>query len=536
MEAPTKRVYINTAVCEGCGDCSVKSNCLSVEPVETEYGRKRQINQSTCNTDYSCLEGFCPSFVTVAGGDRKSDAERPTPTFDVSGLPAPSLPNVSDDVWNGVFTGVGGTGVTTVAAVLAMAAHIDGKASQTLDMTGLAQKGGPVLSHVRFAHNPDDIKSARTPPASADVIIACDLVVASSGDALVMFDKGRTAVVANHDVTPTKEFIEDRNARFDPDLLTARVRSRARSFAAANAEALAEHHFGDAIYTNMIMLGMAWQSGLIPVNEAAIHEANRLNRVKVKQNAAAFDLGHIAAVKPDIVQGLAPKRPEIEPLTLDELIARCSEMLRAYQNAAYADMYEARIARVRAAESNLGLGEALTRHAAVYLAKLMAYKDEYEVARLYTRPEYLQGVEETFGKGAKLTFLMAPPMIAKKNHKGELIKQPFGPWMMSAFRLLRRLKWLRGSAFDIFGKTAERRMERRLRDEYLERLDRLARELTPQNHALAVEIASIPDEIRGYGHVKDMSVEAAVRRLAGLLARWNAPAPAPRTPELAAAE
>ena len=534
MEAPTRRVFINQAVCEGCGDCSVKSNCLSVEPVETEYGRKRQINQSTCNTDYSCLEGFCPSFVTVTGGDRKTDAERPTPSFDVTNLPRPNLPNVSHDVWNVVFTGVGGTGVTTVAAVLAMAAHVDGKASQTLDMTGLAQKGGPVLSHVRFARDPDDIKAGKTPPASADVVIACDLVVASSGEALVMFDKARTAVVANHDVTPTKEFIEDRNARFDPDLLTARVRSRAKSFAATNAEALAEHHFGDAIYTNMIMLGMAWQNGLIPVSDTAIYEANRLNRVKVAENAAAFNLGRIAAVKPDVIQALAPKRPEIEPLSLDELIARRSEMLKAYQNAAYADMFEARIARVRAAESNLKLGEQFTRTAATYLSKLMAYKDEYEVARLYDRPEYRQSVEDTFGKGAKLTFLMAPPLLSKKNNRGELIKQPFGPWMMTAFRLLKRFKWLRGGSFDPFGWTAERKMERKLRDEYLERLEKLARELTAENHSLAVEIASIPDEIRGYGHVKDKSVDIAARRLGALMSRWNAGAPAPRTPAMAA--
>ena len=293
-------------------------------------------------------------------------------------------------------------------------------------------------------------------------------------------------------MTPTKEFIEDRNARFDPDLLTARVRSRARAFSAINAEALAEHHFGDAIYTNMIMLGMAWQNGLIPVSDTAIYEANRLNKVKVAENAAAFDLGRIAAVKPEAIQALAPKRPEIDPPTLDELIARRSEMLRAYQNAAYADMYEARVARVRAAESNLKLGEQLTRAAATYLAKLMAYKDEYEVARLYRRPEYRQAVEDTFGKGAKLTFLMAPPMISKKNHKGELIKQPFGPWMMTAFKLLKSFKWLRGTAFDIFGMTAERKMERRLRDEYLARLEKLAAGLTPENHALAVEIASHP--------------------------------------------
>jgi indolepyruvate ferredoxin oxidoreductase len=536
LPPPTKRVFINTAVCEGCGDCSVKSNCLSVEPVETEYGRKRQINQSTCNTDYSCLEGFCPSFATVTGGDRISDAERPTPKFNIESLPRPTLPPLGDEAWNVVFTGVGGTGVTTVAAVLAMAAHVDGKASQTLDMTGLAQKGGPVLSHVRFANDPDDIKAAKTPPASADAIIACDLVVASSGDALVMFDKARTAVVANHDVTPTKEFIEDRNARFDPDLLAARVRSRAKSFAWVNAEALAEHHFGDAIYTNMIMLGMAWQNGLIPVSDAAIYEANRLNKVKVAQNAAAFDLGRLAAVNPDAVQAMAPKRPELDPPTLDELIARRAEMLRSYQNAAYADMYEARVARVRAAESNLKLGEQLTRAAATYLAKLMAYKDEYEVARLYADPSYKQAVEDTFGKGAKVTFLMAPPMISKKNHKGELIKQPFGPWMMMGFKLLKRFKWLRGSSLDIFGMTEERKMERRLRDEYMARLEKLSAGLTSENHALAVEIASLPDEIRGYGHVKDRSVEVAEKKLTGLMARWNAPAPAPRAPQMAAAE
>jgi len=333
-------------------------------------------------------------------------------------------------------------------------------------------------------------------------------------------------VVANHDVTPTKEIIENRNVRFDPDLLTARVRARAKAFAATNAEALAEHHFGDAIYTNMIMLGMAWQNGLIPVSDTAIYEANRLNKVKVKENAAAFDLGRIAAANPDLIQAAAPKRPEIEPLKLDELIARRAEMLKAYQNAAYADLYEARIARVRAAESNLGLGEQLTTAAATYLAKLMAYKDEYEVARLYTRPEYKQAVEDTFGKGTKLTFLMAPPMISKKNHKGELIKQGFGPWMMTSFKILKKMKFLRGDAFDIFGKTEERRMERRLRDEYLARLEVLSSGLTAANHALAVEIASLPDEIRGYGHVKDKAVVVAEKKLAELMAKWNSPAPA----------
>lgn len=528
MEAPVRRVFINQAVCEGCGDCSTKSNCLSVEPVETEYGRKRQINQSTCNTDYLCLEGFCPSFVTVTGGERKSDSVLRSPAFDVKSLPRPELPQLGHDAWNVVFTGVGGTGVTTVAAVLAMAAHVDGNASQTLDMTGLAQKGGPVISHVRFATNPDDIKAGKTPPASADVIIACDLVVAASGDALVMVDKQRTHIVANHDVTPTKEFIDNRNVRFDAGLLTARVRSRARTFAATNAEALAEHHFGDAIYTNMIMLGMAWQNGLIPVSDAAIYEANRLNRVKVDENAAAFDLGRIAAVDPDIIQAAATKRPEPEAISLDELIARRAGMLQEYQDTAYAEAYRSVIARVRAAESNLGLGEKLTRAAATYLAKLMAYKDEYEVARLYTRPEYAQAIAETFGKRARLTFHMAPPLMSRKNHRGELIKKSFGPWMMTMFRILARLKGLRGGAFDLFGRTAERAMERRLRDEYRERLELLAARLTEAKHDLAVEIASLPDDIRGYGHVKEKAVLAAEKKLAVLMDRWNGPAPAPQ--------
>ncbi|MEZ5938838.1 MAG: indolepyruvate ferredoxin oxidoreductase family protein [Hyphomonadaceae bacterium] len=520
MNAPTHRVFINTAVCEGCGDCSVKSNCLSVEPVETEYGRKRQINQSTCNTDYSCLEGFCPSFVTVTGGDRKSDSQRPVPEFDLSNVSAPDLAEING-VSSLLFTGVGGTGVTTVGAVLAMAAYLDGKAAQTLDMTGLAQKGGPVLSHVRFAQDPDDIKSGHTPPGGADVVIACDLVVAGSGDSLVLFDKNRTQVVANADVAPTKEFIDDRRTRFDVDLLAARVRVRAKSFKAINAEDLAERFCGDAIYTNMIMLGMAWQQGLLPISEEAIKAANKLNGVKVGMNAAAFDLGRLAAVDPDAVQAHTAKRAHVDALSLDELVARRAEMLASYQNEDYAESYRAAIARVRAAESNLDLGEDLSRAVAANLAKLMAYKDEYEVARLYDSAEYKQALEDTFGKGAKLTFHLAPPLLSRKNAKGELVKNKYGAWMMPAFGLLKRLRALRGTSFDPFGWTAERKMERRLRDEYLERLDILVSKLSPGNHAVAVEIASVPDEIRGYGHVKERAVEAAERKLADLMARWN---------------
>ncbi len=532
MAAPVKRAFINTAVCEGCGDCSVKSNCLSVEPVETELGRKRQINQSTCNTDYSCLEGFCPSFVTVSGGDRKSDAERKAPVFDVSGLSVPALPAV-DEVYNIVFTGVGGTGVTTVAAVLGMAAHLDGKAAQTLDKTGLAQKGGPVVSHVRIAVEPEDIKATQTPPGGADAVIACDAVVAASGDALVLFDKARTGVAANRDIAPTAEFITNRNARFSADLLASRLRARARVFQAVDAESLAEDHCGDAIYANMIMLGAAWQMGLVPVSAEAILEANRLNGAKVAMNAAAFNMGRLAVASPDAVRS-SIKRPQAPVLSLDEVTARRAEQLEAYQDAAYGEIYRTALARVRAAEENLGLGHDLSMAVAKNLAKLMSYKDEYEVARLYADPAYKASVEDTFGKGAKLTFLLAPPLISKRNDKGELQKHAFGGWMLPAFRVLKTLKGLRKTGLDPFGWTAERKMERRLRDDYLARIDLLIEGLSPANHALAVEIASIPDEIRGYGHVKERSVEAAEKKLAALLERWRAPAPAPRAPMMAA--
>jgi indolepyruvate ferredoxin oxidoreductase len=532
MAAPTKRVFINTAVCEGCGDCSVKSNCLSIEPVETELGRKRQINQSTCNTDYSCLEGFCPSFVTVSGGDRKSDAERQPPSFDVSHLPAPQAPE-PQDVWNIVFTGVGGTGVTTVAAVLAMAAHIDGKAAQTLDKTGLAQKGGPVMSHVRIARDPDAIKAAQTPPGAADAVVACDMVVAGSGDALVLMDKARTAVAANRDIAPTAEFIRNRNVRFGADLLAARLRARSRFFAEVDAESLAETHCGDAIYANMIMLGAAWQSGLVPVSAEAILEANRLNGAKVGINAAAFQLGRLAVADPAAVRARA-KRPEAPQLSLDELIARRAELLTAYQDEAYAEQYRAVIARVRAVESNLGLGEAFTRAAAHGLAKLMAYKDEYEVARLYADPAYKAALEETFGKGARLRFHLAPPLLSKKNAKGKLQKREFGAWMLPAFRMLQGLKGLRKTKLDPFGWTAERRMERRLRDDYIARLNLLAGGLRPDNHALAVEIAALADDIRGFGHVKDRAAEAAASKLDDLMERWRASTPEPRAPLMAA--
>ncbi len=511
------RVIINQEVCEGCGDCSVKSNCLSVEPVETELGRKRRINQSTCNTDLSCIKGFCPSFVTVKGA-RLASARAERPEFDASALPIPETPALAEP-WNLVFTGVGGTGVTTVAAVLAMAAHVDGNAASSLDMTGLAQKGGPVLSHVRFAKEPEQLTAGRVPPASADLVIACDLVVAASGDALNLMDGARTAAYANRDVTPTSEFIHDRSKRFESDLLAGRVKRQAADFGDVDAEAMAVGYLGDAIYTNMIMLGFAWQKGKVPVTLRGLYRAIKLNGTKIEENMSAFDLGRLAAHDPARLQAMRDPRGVAPERTLDELIADRSERLVAYQNADYAARYREAVSTVRAAEEALGLGDALSKAAATYAYKVMAYKDEYEVARLYTNGAFAQQLKDTF-TGGTLRFYMAPPLISKKDSHGHLVKKRFGPWMLRAFQIMARMKGLRGTRFDLFGWTEERKAERALRDAYLETLERLADELTETIHALAVVIASIPVGIRGYGHVKEAAMDTAAAAEADLWARW----------------
>ena len=518
MRKPDRvRVMINQEVCEGCGDCSVKSNCLSVEPVETDLGRKRRINQSTCNTDLSCLRGFCPSFVTIKDGQSAAE-DKPNLAVDASGLPLPDLPSVAKP-WNVLFTGVGGTGVTTVAAVLAMAAHVDGNASSSLDMTGLAQKGGPVLSHLRFAKSPELISTGRVPPASADAIIACDLVVAASGDAIGLMDVGRTAASANADVTPTSEFIRDRSKTFESQLLAARVKRQTREFATIDAEALAITYLHDAIYTNMIMVGYAWQKGHIPVSLRGLYRAIKLNGVKIEDNMRAFDVGRLAAADPARLQPTEDPRGDTKALTLHEVIEDRAERLTAYQDEAYAQQYRDLVSNVRANEERAGTGEQFTTAVAKFAYKLMAYKDEYEVARLYTDGSFEKKLRETF-KGGKIQFHLAPPLISKKDANGHLTKKAFGPWMKTGFSIMKKFKGLRGTRFDPFGWTAERKMERQLRDDYLKQAVTLSEGLTRKNLDLAVALASIPDDIRGYGHVKEAAVEAAKAREAELMNNW----------------
>jgi indolepyruvate ferredoxin oxidoreductase len=521
MQASATRAFINTAVCEGCGDCSRQSNCLSIHPVETEFGTKRQIDQSSCNQDLRCVDGFCPSFVTITGGQNARRA-KPRPDFDATLLPLPEPMDLSR-ARNLILTGVGGTGVTTAAAILGMAAHIDGKAASTLDMTGLAQKGGAVISHVRIADHPEDIRSGRVPPAGADVLIAGDLIVAANLDTLSLLCSQTTHAVANTDVTPTSAFVFDRNARFDNRDLLRKLNAAVLDIGLVNAETLAETYLYDALYSNMITLGFAWQRGLVPVSLRGLYRAIKLNGAAIAENMLAFDLGRLAAHDPGRLRALAPSRAAPAALSLDALIAHRRAHLTAWQDSAWAQRWESVVMRVRAAEHDLGLGDALTRAVAVNLAKLMSYKDEYEVARLYTDGAFVNALREAFTGDLRVKIWLAPPVLSRPDPAtGRPAKRAFGAWVLGVFAVLKRFKGLRGGPFDPFGHTAERRMERALISAYEATVDTLLAGLSAATHRQALEIANLPDQIRGFGPVKDEAVAQMRAREAALLARYGA--------------
>ncbi len=529
-----RRVIINELVCEGCGDCSKKSNCLSVTPVETEFGRKRRIDQSSCNEDFSCVKGFCPSFVTVEGV-RPRRPKNTDPKAIVGRPIAEPVPLAIDAPWNVLVTGVGGTGVITIGAILAMAAHLEGKGCSTLDMAGMAQKGGPVTTHLRFAPRPEDLHAVRISSRAADVVLGCDLVVAAGKEALGVIAPGHTRVVLNSEETITGAFIRDPDFRI-PGLGLAAVvgdvagKEQVETIAATQ---IATRLLGDSIGTNLFMVGYAWQKGLIPLASDSIDRAIALNGAAVEMNRTAFRLGRLAAADRSAVEALLPREKASSPLghrvasqSLDEIVARRTAFLTAYQNARYAQDYADTIARVRAREKAVTgregkLSEAVARN----LFKLMAYKDEYEVARLYTDGTFARQLADTFDGAGKLTFHLAPPLLAKPDpHTGEPRKVTFGPWMMRAFGVLARLKGLRGTRFDPFGYTGERRTERALIGEYRAHVEAALAALTPASHAAAVAIAAVPEDIRGYGHVKERSIERARGRWAQL---DNAAAPQP---------
>jgi indolepyruvate ferredoxin oxidoreductase len=532
---PDKRVIINELVCEGCGDCGVKSNCVSVQPLETEWGRKRTIDQSSCNKDFSCVKGFCPSFVTVHGAKLKQGtgvalAHDPAP------LPEPALPPLGQ-TYDIIITGVGGTGIVTIGGILGMAAHLEGKGVGVLDMAGLAQKGGAVYSHMRIAERPEDIHAIRIAAGAADLVLGGDIVVAGNKKVLAAVKHGKTEMVIN-----LAEFLPGdftRNADFS--LPTERLKRAIVADAGRDkthfidATRAATALFGASVGANIFLVGYAYQLGAIPLAAASIERAIELNGEAVEMNKAAFAWGRRAVVEPAVVEALIRPAPEAtsDARTLsqsfDDIVARRVAFLTAYQNAAYAARYRRLVERTKAAETarapgKTGLADAVAR----YLFKLMAYKDEYEVARLYSDGAFVKQVNSELG-GEHLRFHvhLAPPLLARRDKAtGEPRKMTFGPWIFPLFGLLAKFKFLRGTAFDPFGYSTERTTERALVRDYEALLDEVLAKLNGDNHHIAVGLAAIPEKIRGFGHVKMRHLKAAKADETALLDQFRAgPAP-----------
>ncbi|MEM9205913.1 MAG: indolepyruvate ferredoxin oxidoreductase family protein [Pseudomonadota bacterium] len=527
---PDKRIVINEMVCEGCGDCGVQSNCVAIQPVETEFGRKRQIDQSSCNKDFTCVKGFCPSFVTVHGGKLKKGSGASEGVGDEIALVDPPMKDL-DRPFNLVITGVGGTGVVTIGAIIGMAAHLDGKGCGIIDMAGLAQKGGSVVSHLKIANAPEDISTIRVGAGQADCVIGGDLVVAGSQKVLGTMREGQTTVIANLAETYPGAFTRDADFSLPSRRIVRAIEKEVGDENArfVDASALATNLLGNAIAANMLILGYAYQRGGIPLSLEAIEKAIALNGVAVEQNLKAFNWGRKAAIAPDDVAKWAQPNEAKLPWqekseTLDEIIDRRIGFLTAYQSKRYAKRYRLAVERVRKVEDAKTPGETrLTETVARYLFKLMAVKDEYEVARLYTNGDFKKQLERTFEPGFKLEFHLAPPVGAPRDPKtGQLQKRSFGPWMMSAFGILARLKALRGTPLDIFGYTAERKSERALIKDYLAMLDTIADGLTLETHAIAIGLAGFPEKVRGYGHVRERHVKTALTDRDALLEAFKA--------------
>jgi indolepyruvate ferredoxin oxidoreductase len=533
---PARRMVINPAVCEGCGDCGVQSNCLSILPLETELGRKRQIEQSSCNKDYSCVEGFCPSFVSVLGGQLKKPAAATIALADLEAIllrhPAPA-PHDFARPFELLVAGVGGTGIVTVGALITMAAHLEGKGASTLDFMGFAQKGGAVMSHVRLASSPARLNQVRIDLQQADAVLACDLVVAAMPDALAVMRRDVTRVVANEREIPTAEFTANPDAIVPREDLLAKIRasgSEAGTFV-LNAQDVALEVLGDPIVANILLMGYAWQHGLVPVGLKAMMRAIELNNVAVDMNKRAFTVGRVLAADRDALARL--RRPDAQvirfaaPTSLEEMVALRREQLVSYQNAAYAGQYvrlvgaiEARERAVAGSASKLPITRAVARN----LYKVMAYKDEYEVARLHADPGFRKLIADQFEGDYTLQFHLAAPLVSKKRPGTDIpAKRTFGPWMMHGFELLRRLKFLRATPFDPFGHTAERKTERALRDDYIAQVESLAGGLTQHNRDAALKLARLPEKIRGYGHVKLANLAAAQKEQAELARQFSAP-------------
>src|SRR5688500_8633948 len=524
---PAKRVVINEMVCEGCGDCSVKSNCLSVEPLETEYGRKRQINQSSCNKDYSCVKGFCPSFVTVEGGQLKKGKKAAKGSDDFPAVEDPEIPELKTP-YGILVTGIGGTGVITIGQILGMAAHLEGKGVSVLDMSGLAQKYGAVMSHVQVAASPAAIHATRLDTGGAHLVLGCDLVVSASTESIAKMGQARTRALVNATVTPTAEFVKNPNWQLPGSDLQADIKESCLASDFVAATQLATALMGDAIATNMFMLGYAYQKGWVPLSGAALERAIELNAVAVEFNKKSFLWGRRAAVDLERVKRIAMPAEVIAidqhfSRNLDELLERRTRFLVEYQGKRYAEKYKALVERVRRVEQEKTGSTKLAEAVARYYHKLLAYKDEYEVARLHANGELEKKIDAMFEGDYKLVFHLAPPLLARTDPlTGEPRKMQFGPWMLPVFKGLKALKFLRGTPLDPFGYSEERRMERELIREYERSVEEVLGGLGAHNHALAVQIASLPEDMRGFGYIKKRNVEAARGKRDELLARFAA--------------
>ena len=521
---------INDLVCEGCGDCSVESNCLSVIPKETPFGRKRQIDQNNCNKDFSCVNGFCPSFVTIEDADRIKQQETALdsfPTDKLAALGEPDLPSLEES-YDLLVTGVGGTGVITVGALITMAAHLEGRGASVLDFMGFAQKFGPVLSYIRFARTPEFLNQVRIDDQQADALIGCDLVVSSSPKASRTFRRDHTRAVVNTTEMATADFVKFRDASLmAPQRVDAIADITGReNLSTVAANDLAEQLLGDTIYANVLLLGFAWQKGLVPVSAPALLRAIELNGVAVERNRDAFNWGRIAAADPAYVESVL-RGPEsnVSGLdTLDSVIERRVDFLRDYQDDALSERFTALVNRVRDAEAVIRSDNTLTDAVARAYFRVLAYKDEYEVARLHTQSAFLDRTRQGFSKDARIRFHLAPPLLSRgTDSRGRPRKREFGAWIIPVFRLLASLRWMRGSWFDPFGRTADRKLERELIREFETDVAQLLSLLTATNIGVAESIVREYLEIRGYGPVKEQAADKSRKRLATLRAEFEAP-------------
>lgn len=510
---------INSAVCEGCGDCSDQSNCVSIEPLDTPMGRKRQINQSSCNKDFSCLKGFCPSFVTIEGGQlRKKAAVQIVEKRE--DLPMPRVPSLTDQPWNIAVTGVGGTGVLTIGSLLGMAAHLDGGASMVLDMAGLAQKGGAVISHVRLARKPAQVSSPHIVAGSADLMIAADAVVAASRDGNVLCDSERTTAVMNSTTAPVAGFVRQRDLDFKSSALEQQVASavNGREHFLPFAH-YAVQQVGDSIATNVMMLGYAWQQGLVPLSLDAINQAIELNGVAIDANKSAFYWGRKLAIEPDSLKQAKVADAVVsfvaKPQTFKAIVQHRAAHLSLYQNDTLADRYRDLVHRFADACKSAGMDERLPGLVARHYAKLLAYKDEYEVARLYSTDTFKQQLQDSFEGDYRIRLHLAPPLLSRQGTDGRPVKRTFGPWILTLLKWLQHGKVLRGTALDVFGYSAERRAEQAWISHYESDIVKVMEHLASPKHqhqiATCEALLNIPDQIRGFGIVKQTAMDKALR-------------------------